>query len=239
MNCSELQTYLENGPLADRGAWVADAETAEHLAQCADCSRLVEVRERLATGLRLIRESVPQPSGALDAAVLDAYRRQTTRQSRPQRVSLGSSTVLRWTAAVAAVALIVGLVFFSGRKGRNTAVLAPMSQPPRIARPLEFTKSVPTEIPRSRRRRTATVPQQHSRPAAASASQGTSFPDGFSSLMYCDSLSCAGTMDVIRVQMPSSAFTLPPPPSAQNNGMVYADVLVGPDGIARGIRIVQ
>lgn len=39
---------------------------------------------------------------------------------------------------------------------------------------------------------------------------------------------------MIRVQLPMYAASFP-----SANGMVFADVLVGPDGIARGFRIVE
>lgn len=62
-------------------------------------------------------------------------------------------------------------------------------------------------------------------------------PDGFRSLMYCDELSCGGAMDVLRIQLPPSAIGLM---TAEPSGnVVSADVLVGADGIARGIRIVR
>ena len=63
-------------------------------------------------------------------------------------------------------------------------------------------------------------------------------PPDFRSLMYCDELSCSGPMEVIRMQLPASDLLFAPG-SNSANGTVLADVLVGPDGIARGIRIVQ
>ena len=63
-----------------------------------------------------------------------------------------------------------------------------------------------------------------------------SLPDGFRSLMYCDVLSCPEAMDMIRVQLPTSAMPGPAAGFIQPSGSVTADVLVGPDGIARGIR---
>ena len=56
--------------------------------------------------------------------------------------------------------------------------------------------------------------------------------------MYCDELSCVDAMSVIRVQLPPFAAGFAPA-SMTNNDVVYADVLVGSDGIARSIRIVQ
>jgi hypothetical protein len=55
--------------------------------------------------------------------------------------------------------------------------------------------------------------------------------------MYCDELSCGGAMDVIRVQLPASTAALAP--ALSSGGPVFADVLVGSDGIARGIRVVE
>jgi hypothetical protein len=65
-----------------------------------------------------------------------------------------------------------------------------------------------------------------------------SVPEGFRSLMYCDELSCNGGMEVVRVQLPSPAAGFMPA-SASGNRAVSADVLVGADGFARGIRIVH
>jgi hypothetical protein len=65
-----------------------------------------------------------------------------------------------------------------------------------------------------------------------------SFPTRFQSLMYCDQISCPGAMEVIRVQLPSPVMGLTPT-SARMGGAVSADILVGPDGIARGIRVVE
>ena len=56
--------------------------------------------------------------------------------------------------------------------------------------------------------------------------------------MYCDELSCDGGMEVVRVQLPSLPAGLMPVPTAGNR-VVTADVLVGADGFARGIRIVH
>jgi hypothetical protein len=56
--------------------------------------------------------------------------------------------------------------------------------------------------------------------------------------MYCDALSCGGTLQLIRVQLSSSAAAFEPA-AASPEGAIYADVLVGSDGIARGIRVVR
>jgi len=45
-------------------------------------------------------------------------------------------------------------------------------------------------------------------------------------------------MEVIRVQLPSAGVA-PDPASTAAGGTVISNVLGGPDGIARGIRIVE
>jgi hypothetical protein len=60
----------------------------------------------------------------------------------------------------------------------------------------------------------------------------------FRSLIYCDELSCGGLLAVIRVQLPASDVAHTPASNSPSD-TVLADVLVGSDGIARGIRIVQ
>ncbi|MGA8441532.1 MAG: hypothetical protein WB762_23595 [Candidatus Sulfotelmatobacter sp.] len=45
-------------------------------------------------------------------------------------------------------------------------------------------------------------------------------------------------MQLIRVQLPASAAAFQPA-AGSPDGAIYADVLVGSDGIARGIRVVQ
>ena len=63
-------------------------------------------------------------------------------------------------------------------------------------------------------------------------------PAKFQSLMYCDQISCPGAMEVIRMQFPPPLLGLAPRSGAAN-GLISADVLVGQDGIARGIRVIE
>jgi hypothetical protein len=71
-----------------------------------------------------------------------------------------------------------------------------------------------------------------------SVAQDVTVPDEFRSLIYCDELICDGGMELVHLQLP---FAGGRPISASNSGdrLVSADVLVGPDGFARGIRIEQ
>jgi hypothetical protein len=57
--------------------------------------------------------------------------------------------------------------------------------------------------------------------------------------MYCDALSCGEGMDMIRVQLPSIVMPGQGSGFVQTSGSVTADVIVGPDGVARGIRFEE
>jgi hypothetical protein len=69
---------------------------------------------------------------------------------------------------------------------------------------------------------------------------GSTWP-GYSNLMYCDPVVCSGPMQVIHIQVPAEQVDAA---AAQNQGkarksFVNADVVVGPDGVARAIRVAN
>jgi hypothetical protein len=244
MTCQELHSFFKDHPLVDAGLRFECGEMAEHVAACADCRRLVEEQKELAKSLQLVRESVPI-SESLDAAVLVSYRKHFAERERSDLATarrLRPTAVMRWSVAAAA-ALVVAALLFSARK--PVVVTAPKAGQPIAALPREqvVTKSAPIAEKHPTRPVLAAVKQKHAlrpleRPAISSPRVANPIPEEFRSLMYCDELSCAGAMDMIRVQLPS-AMIARPVGWMQTTSAVNADVLVGPDGIARGIRIVE
>lgn len=236
MTCHELRLHFED-PLRMDAKFLREAD---HLAHCTECARFVEVRHELGAGLRLVRESAPESSAALEAAVLANYRRRIPGdlplvRSRPRRF-----TVVSWTAAAAAVlALVAALILHSARRLETSNLKIESAQPP-MAQPDTSEKGanrVPwTNAASSPTTRGRSARQPRRAPQLATTKRKAS--EDFRSLMYCDALSCGGVMQVIRVQLPSSAVAFEPA-AASPDGAIYADVLVGSDGIARGIRVVQ
>ncbi len=213
---------------------------AEHLAHCTKCARFVEGRRELAAGLRLVRESAPQPSAALDAAVLANYRRWITGDPPLVRSRTRRFTVVCGTGAAAAVvALAAALLLHPARRLETSNLKIESAQSP-IGQPGTSEKGangVPwTNAASSPKTRLYSARQARRAPQLATAKSPVS--EDFRSLMYCDALSCGGAMQLIRVQLPSSASAFEPA-AASPDGPIYADVLVGLDGIARGIRVVQ
>jgi hypothetical protein len=237
MTCHELRLHFED-PLR------MDAEfpgEAEHLAHCTACARFVEARCKLGSGLRLVRESAPEPSAALMTSVLANYRAQisggdpTLVRSRTRRFA-----VVAWTTAAAAVLALAGALLLHPARRLETSNSKIESAQPPVAETGTFEKGanrVPwTKAASSPKTRLRSARQPRRAPPAATTKSPVS--EDFRSLMYCDALSCGGAMQLIRVQLPSSAAAFEPA-AALPYGAIYADVLVGSDGIARGIRVVQ
>lgn len=61
---------------------------------------------------------------------------------------------------------------------------------------------------------------------------------GYSNLMYCDPVACSGPMQVVHIKVPVEQVK-PNLGQSSGNGFVNADVLVGPDGVARAIRVAN
>lgn len=242
MTCKEVHAYWETEPCAAIKLQPVSAELADHVASCPECNRFIEEQTELARSLYVVRDSAPVISTSVEGAVLTRYRAYLSEQSRsPVPVSVTGRVNLRraldW-ALVAGFALIVAY--------GATLLLAPrqrswVDRQPTAWKPVPQAESTANKqlarreesAPR-KRKSVATSTRRVIQPARV-ARQGTSLPTRFQSLMYCDQISCPDAMDVIRVQLPSPVLGR----SAGANGLVSADVLVGSDGIARGIRIVD
>ena len=236
MTCHELRLYFEDPLRMD----AKSPRVAEHLAHCAECARFIEARRELGAGLRLVRESTPESSAALEAAVLANYRRRITGDPPLVRSRTRRFTVVAWTTATAAVLALAGALLLHPARRLETSNSKIESAQPPIVETGTFEKganTVPwTNAASSPKTRLRTAQQPRRAPQVATTKSPV-FED-FRSLMYCDALSCGGDMQLIRVQLPSSAAAFEPAAAAPY-GAIYADVLVASDGIARGIRVVQ
>jgi hypothetical protein len=233
MTCQELRAYFED-PLRMDAAFSAEAE---HLVSCPECARFVVARRELGAGLRVIRESVPQLPAALDACVLADYRHEIAGRaprvnSIPRRRRMA---IACWSGAAAALMLAAALSFHSGRRSDNSTVQVRSARPLPAPDPITPTKTA--NIVRLAKPIGSLSARHHRQARSAKAVESPALAD-FRSLMYCDELSCGGAMQLIRVQLASSAVAFASA-GATTSGVIYADVVVGPDGIARGIRVIE
>lgn len=245
MNCQEFHAYFEER--RERISKNDSAEFAEHLAICGDCSRWLASQNRVRTSLDLLRQSAPSVPATLDAAVLASYRKRMAEPEATDGVGVWRKTSPAWLRIGLAVAamLLIAAIIFALRRPTVTSDNKPQVQlPPQVTSPVMQAKAPVTNgntsivAPKPYTRRRHTSPTDQSVAIAASGSDHASVPDGFRSLMYCDELSCGGAMDVVRIQLQPSEVGLIAA-AQQSSNVVSADVLVGADGIARGIRIVR
>jgi hypothetical protein len=244
MTCNEIRDRVETSSLRTLAEGVLSAEIAAHIEHCSSCRRWIETEEQLSSHLRLLRDSVPTIPATLDGSVLHGYREHLQHASDnivPLNTPVGFTSNLVWRAAIAALLLVGAIIIFGSRKATSPPTIANV-QPQPIALGTQPQTQAKSETPRpgglkkiaSRAHQRNAVPR--SATASAEAASNTLPPD-FRNLMYCDQLSCSGAMDVIRVNFPASALGMASPLRTSN--VVAADVVVGPDGVARAIRIVN
>jgi len=242
MTCQQLRWYFDQ---LNHDVHELPAEAMRHVSHCASCRGLADKRKEVLASLRLLRESAPTMTASLDAAVLASYRQ---RMAIPQLISTGS----RWKrpgiwrlAAAAAVAVVIlaaaALVRRTASSGKSHAQQPPATEIARTSVPESPKAAQPGE--HSNRRNVAkATPRRPNDPDAYSLRVTPPIrqddSQGFRSLMYCDELSCEGGMDVVRVELPALPAGFLPAPNMPIRS-VSADVLVGADGFARGIRIVH
>ena len=243
MTCQELQRYWEMTPSAALASATDSVEVVEHTAACAQCHRLLEERKELVRLLGLVRDSAPQAGMSLDGAVIAAYRRflsgdEPPAVAAPSSIPTSLRGALAWAAALtfACVVSYVGMLLFSPRPYGYRPPLATRRPPATMPRARDINAAVESAGQSSR----AIKPLAHSARARKPlpSAPDTASRAAFQSLMYCDPISCPGEMDVIRLELPSSVLGLTAA-SSRADGLVSADVLVGSDGIARGIRVVE
>jgi hypothetical protein len=239
MNCQELKSYCGNISL--NGDTSAEPGLTEHIAGCPKCSRFIEQQKELRASLAFLRESASSPSSALDQRVLANYREHVA----GLRASAQSATVrkpvstawLRWSLGFAAAMALVTILLWP-RKQPGVVIQATVPPPAVSSTRSDGAPKVATIPRRSAGEKGKSAVPKPTQSAVSSASIGGSIPEGFKSLMYCDELSCGGAMDVVRIELQPSDAGLTA--AAQQGGnVISADVLVGADGIARGIRIVR
>jgi hypothetical protein len=252
MTCTELQDSVNSG--SARAVGTPSADILSHLESCSACRDWVEIEQRLTGPLQVLRNSVPTVPATLDESVLNAYRAQLQHASSdviPLRKPVRPMSNFVWRASVAALLLAGAILLFGIRRvpsppatAKTKIQSAPIVSSPQAQTPIrsEAPKSVQTtKAAVATKKRTPRAPYKAPAPPAVEGSSTEAaymgLPPDFRNLMYCDQLSCSGAMEVIRMNLPASSMGLASPSRSSN--VVAADVVVGPDGVARAIRIVN
>ena len=238
MSCQRLQAYFEDRE-DHHGFELRDGELIEHAFNCQACKQFAQSQQELANRLNLLRKSVPAVPEALNTMVLAAYRREialplSATATLARRWAAWTS--IRWVAATAFSLLLVAALLFRTRHSTGPTP-KPQAAPLAVASPSKpgGKDIVAAQRPQPGKSAVASSSRIQSKDAVGHA--GNSLPPGFRSLMYCDAISCSGGMEVVRVQLPVTIMAATQTSAQQ--GTVSADILVGEDGLARAIRIVE
>jgi hypothetical protein len=237
MTCREFRDHCDDASPLSVGSRDGETMFVRHLASCSDCSEFIRAREALTADLQVLRASAPGISSRMDAAVLVGYRGHLAGSSKVRNRAWLPR--FGWALRFAVLLMLAaGLVLLHKKTIRTSDRPAKSAIRTVAAQPVATANELAAEtqqLKHTKAGKGAKRTEPVAEPAAESAAANNPLPAGFSTLMYCDQLTCASGLEVIRVQMPPLVgLTLASAPAP-----VYADVLVGSDGIARGIRVVQ
>ena len=183
----------------------------EHLNECPRCAALAERQRRLAFGLRVMAgdQCDVMAPPRVEMNLIETFRREMGAGSRAARI--GWIPAFSWAAAAAAV-IAMGLWVAVPRRHANI--------------PATHHRAAPAAEPAS---------------ITASITDGTADDDGFIPLPNAERVGPNDDVNVVRMELPRSAMLVvglnvsPERVSEQ----VEAEVMLGPDGLARAVRFMD
>jgi hypothetical protein len=236
MSCDALrEAIVEVGRGQDVGRGTA-AAVDTHVAHCRPCAARLERERELSAGLRALasESSHSTASNDLERSLVEAFRNHQSPAVR--------SGIKAWVSIAAAAVVLVGAGLWLSRSGgENPTGAAP--EPVRTvqsATPPVADASEPTTVPPDRkadpvattRRQTRSLRHRPSRFVAA---------EGFMMLPAALTLPVFESGEIVRMELPVTslpAYGLEIAPESRRSA-VEADLLVGQDGQARAIRLVN
>jgi len=223
MNCN---WYEQQVAAAQIDLWPNNRPSPEllsHARSCESCGQLVDRELQLRLVLTELadssRRSEPSPSVKhnLLAALQATYPVRSKRNSFALRFAL---------AAAAIVCFAIGIAPFyhpHPRPNNVTTTHAPQTPPKTVPPNFSAAKVATVSAPKP------------TRPSHMRAQQQAVFTNDFYPLVMCDSITCAGPTVAVRVELQASPLA---GPDGQSRN-IMADLLVGEDGLVRGVRVLQ
>lgn len=224
MNCSWYEQQLAAGQI---DLWPNNRPSPEllsHARTCESCGQLVDRELQLRLVLTELADSSrrSEPSPSVKHNLLAAF--ESMHSARPKR----NPYVLRFALAAAAIiCLAIGIALFYHPHPRSNNPVISTHAPQPVPETIAPTSNTPVVT-------TASAPKTASPSRKAAHPQAVATND-FYPLVMCDSITCAGPTVAVRVQLQAS-------PLAGRDGQsrsVMADLLVGEDGLVRGVRVLQ
>ena len=254
MNCSEFQ-HISHELARDQVEGREKIEALAHAGECSRCTEYLEQERTLSLKLGFLSQVMhaQEAPAALQPALLAAFREHAAQAGGNGRVAphvgprfWAHQKFWVWGASAAALAAVLALAIGlrSGQRQPSqastqvpTRAVAAQSETPTTAlAPVKQDESVAHQAVEAVKRHRAVAPR-----VRAARDQDAIIADasGFVPLIYCDELNCGTPGDVVRVELPASSLPMMGLASDVRTGPVRADVVVGEDGVARAIRLVD
>ena len=221
MTCDWYEQQLANDAVDLWPAGHPSAALLDHACACSFCDRLVQRQLILQSQLVDLaqKNQALQPSPSVKRSLLeelDSLQPSPT----PRRMRI----IYYAIAGAAIICLVVALL-----SARRPHPVAPtIANTPAVKPAPIVPETTPTTAPL-----TPTVVARHEAPARRRLSATAPNTD-FYPVVMCDSVTCAGPALTVRVQLPRSPLA-----TRGSNTPVMADLLVGEDGLVRGVRLLQ
>jgi len=255
MNCSEFQHIsheLARGQVQGR----EKIEALAHAGECSRCAEYLQQERTLSLKLGFLSQvmHVQEAPARLEPALLAAFREHAAHASENGSVPLHAGPrywahrkFWAWGASAAALAAVLALAIGlrSGQRVPSQPSNAPLAS---SVAPHEESKAPAPAIVKQDEtvvHQAAIQAVKRNRPAeprgrsAGDEDANITVASGFVPLIYCDELNCGTPGDVVRVELPASSLPMMGLASNTRTGPVRADVVIGEDGIARAIRLVD
>jgi hypothetical protein len=145
----------------------------------------------------------------------------------------------RFAIAAAAVACLVLVLLFAHRSrpgdSQTSVARAPVQQAAPVTQTVVVQQPAPVVVKALAATQTTPKVVKRSSRSSEAAQPPSEAANDFYPMVMCDSITCAGPAVTVRVELPASQFS-----SRQSSGRkVMADLLVGEDGLVRGVRLLQ
>lgn len=219
-----------------------------HARGCAACGSWLESHRVLGNALGALRAATVQreASPSVEATVLQAFRREgfaAKAVAMPARSEPAISRLSRFfeigAYVAVAAALIVG-VFLGARILKDKQAQSPAVHAQATRAPQQ-TSTGPTAAQTESQHNDAPLVQKVAQPTLVRAAamkpmtdSGGSEQADYVAVMLCDPLICSGDEQVVRMELPATVTT-----DASASQPVFADVVIGEDGLVRAMRIVH
>ena len=222
MSCDDIREQLVETARARELSSDLRKIVFSHAAGCADCGRRLEDEQRLTYALGELALSAERAPARLEQGILRQLRVVPIRRFQRSRFV--------WSGAAVAAAGAAAFFLMSDRAPAPPDRTAAVLHSPAPA--LSVRETIPTRLAETNVRHR--VSEAKPAPSADDA-------DSFTPLPYAPELGLDEQAEVVRVEMPREALRSMGVPVDNENSdeRIQADVLIGPDGTARSIRVAN